>query len=645
MELMEKEDKDAKEEKSLKYPFSLNNKIPLPKYNSFTSKKHPNTSNNNNDININKELATKINTESSNLEQKILSSIFFKKYKPIKLIGAGTFSVVYEGLNIKDKTKVALKLEEKNSKISLLKSEAFNIFSLQGFGIIKFISFGHSKDFNILVEPLLGETLYSLFLRLKKNFSLKDICLISIQTLERIEYIHSKGYLHGDIKPENFVIGTDQRIIYVIDFGLSKKYRSDRTGNHIQFCVTKKMNGTARYASTNSLRGVEISRRDDLESLAYMILYFIMKKLPWQGVRANTLQNRYKKIYYMKKKLINDEAFISLPNEIQEFYKDIKKLKFEEEPNYTKLKEYFRILLKKNGLKEDNNFSWINKESLKSNSKEVNLKERKSNSQKRLMDKLLRNSNQNIQNDIKEEEKHNNIKIVNSFKYKFPSKKTNSKNIFCNNNEYGYNNSNNKDIKSINEAIDIDVGDFSENEEEKPKNSDIMVEKKLRKYNSDIKRKDLLYKNENKEKNFIVPYNNNSNNHSNNKYEIRNNNIENIQTNYYNNIEIKNFISFNQKPKIENKNENKKNQESINVKVQFNRCNINKNYLINEFKTNKNKNNNIYINNENINNQNIKYDLNNYKINANAKEKEKEIKYRNNNDIKRNKSGEKCSIY
>ena len=204
-----------------KIPKSQNNKIPIPKYNSFTSKKRPNANNNEN---IFAENINNINAQSQNIEQKILSTIFFKKYKPIKLIGSGTFSLVYEGLNIKDKTKVALKLEEKNSKISLLKSEAFNIFSLQGFGIIKFISFGHSKDFNVLVEPLLGESLYSLFLRLKKNFTLKDICLISIQTLERIEHIHSKGYLHGDIKPENFLIGNnDQRIIYVIDFGLSKK--------------------------------------------------------------------------------------------------------------------------------------------------------------------------------------------------------------------------------------------------------------------------------------------------------------------------------------------------------------------------------------------------------------------------------------
>ena len=91
-----------------------------------------------------------------------MSSIFFKKYKPIKLIGSGSFSLVYEGVNIKDKTKVALKIEEKNSKISLLKSEALNIFALQGFGIIKFLSFGHNIDFNVLVEPLLGEC-YILF--------------------------------------------------------------------------------------------------------------------------------------------------------------------------------------------------------------------------------------------------------------------------------------------------------------------------------------------------------------------------------------------------------------------------------------------------------------------------------------------------
>ena len=597
---------------------SLNNKIPIPKHNSFTTKKNlkikQELSNNNN----NKVIIPEPNSE---LDKKILSLIFFKKYKPIKLLGAGTFSVVYEGINIKDNSKVALKLEEKNINKSLLKSEALNIFALQGFGIIKFISFGHSKDYNVLVEPLLGESLYSLYLQLKKNFTLKDICLIGIQTIERIEYIHSKGYLHGDIKPENFVIGNnDQRIIYIIDFGLSKKYRSDRTGNHIQFCITKKMNGTARYASTNSLRGVEISRRDDLECLAYMIIYFIMKKLPWQGVKANSLQNRYKKIYYMKKKLIYDENFKQLPKEIQEFYNDIKKLKFEEKPNYVKLKGYFYILLKKNGFEADNNFSWINRDHLINTKEIININERKSNSQKRLMDKLLKNSNK-LNKEKKEEEIKHNIKIVKtSSKFKFCNKQYSQNNII--NNEYGYTNSNNnKDIKSINEAIDIDVGDFSENEEENNKNNNYIYEKKLRKYNSDIKNKKQLYRNEIKENdlNYVDKIKK--------KYEIDINNKkeENKNDKYIDNVEIKNYISFNQNIKKEN------NKENIDVKDNFRRCNINKNYLINDFKSNKNNQNKIIIGKENINIENI---------NNNNNQKEKEL----NKKIKRSKSGEKCII-
>ena len=596
---------------------SLNNKIPIPKYNSFTTKKNlkikQELSNNNNKVIIPEP--------NSELDKKILSLIFFKKYKPIKLLGAGTFSVVYEGINIKDNSKVALKLEEKNINKSLLKSEALNIFALQGFGIIKFISFGHSKDYNVLVEPLLGESLYSLYLQLKKNFTLKDICLIGIQTIERIEYIHSKGYLHGDIKPENFVIGNnDQRIIYIIDFGLSKKYRSDRTGNHIQFCITKKMNGTARYASTNSLRGVEISRRDDLECLAYMIIYFIMKKLPWQGVKANSLQNRYKKIYYMKKKLIYDENFKQLPKEIQEFYNDIKKLKFEEKPNYVKLKGYFYILLKKNGFEADNNFSWINRDHLINTKEIININERKSNSQKRLMDKLLKNSNK-LNKEKKEEEIKHNIKIVKtSSKFKFCNKQYSQNNII--NNEYGYTNSNNnKDIKSINEAIDIDVGDFSENEEENNKNNNYIYEKKLRKYNSDIKNKKQLYRNEIKKNdlNYVDKIKK--------KYEIDINNKkeENKNDKYIDNVEIKNYISFNQNIKKEN------NKENIDVKDNFRRCNINKNYLINDFKSNKNNQNKIIIGKENINIENI---------NNNNNQKEKEL----NKKIKRSKSGEKCII-
>jgi hypothetical protein len=306
-------------------------------------------------------------------------------------------------------------------------------------------------------------------------------------------------------------------------------------------------------------------------------------------------------------------------------------LKFEEKPNYNKLKEYFRILLKKNGLNEDGNFSWISKEYL-IDYKEVNLKERKSNSQQRLMDKLLKNSQQYKQKDIKEEEEKHNIKPINSFKYKFQFHKKNSSKNFLytntNNNEYVYTSSNNKDIKSINEAIDIDVGDFSENEEEKPKDYNILMQSKLRKYNSEIKRKEFSNKIEKKEEDLIFPYNQNK------MYAIPDKKIENIKKDYFNNIEIKNFTSFNKKSKIENNN-----QEFINTKNNFQRCNINKSYLINEFKSSKN---NKIINNDNINTQNLKPD--NYNLNINNKGKDSEFKNRSNHNTKRSKSGEKCSI-
>lgn len=326
----------------------------------------------------------------------------------------------------------------------------------------------------------------------------------------------------------------------------------------------------------------------------------------------------------MKKKLIEDEMFLKMPQEIQNFYKDIKKLKFEEEPNYNKLKEYFRELLIKNNLKEDNNFSWINTDILMNSKIETNLKERKSNSQKRLMDKLMQKKNPNYNNDNDNEipiDKHK-IKQYYSFKN---SNNTNSgqknKNIIYN--ECIYSTSNNKDIKSINEAIDIDVGDFSENEDEKSKNSYNLMKNKLKKYNSDIKVGDINIEKEDRKDNndYLIKFNKKNNN---NKKDI----LENNKNNLYN-IEIKNYTSFNKKIKNENKINN-----NIQNRFNFQKFNIDKNYLINEMKSKKNIEKKI--NDENVNNDNI------------TKDKSINNKINNYNDYKnikkRSKSGEKCSI-
>jgi len=126
-----------------------------------------------------------------------------------------------------------------------------------------------------------------LFLDLSKKFTILDICQIALQCIDRIEYVHSKGIIHCDIKPENFVIGLDDpNVIYLIDFGLGQKYISLKTGKHIEFLFTGYMTGTARYCSVNNHLGIEPSRRDDLESLCYILIYFLRGSLPWSGLRG-----------------------------------------------------------------------------------------------------------------------------------------------------------------------------------------------------------------------------------------------------------------------------------------------------------------------------------------------------------------------
>ena len=153
---------------------------------------------------------------------------------------------------------------------------------------------------------LLGKSLDILFQEQKKKFSIKTVSMIGIQMLERIEFIHNKYIIHRDIKPDNFLMGLDTKshIIYLLDFGLSKKYRSTKTKQHIKFTSNNKLTGTARYASINALNGNEQSRRDDLEAIGYVLIFFLKGNLPWQGLKVNKGEDRYKKIYIKKKILV-----------------------------------------------------------------------------------------------------------------------------------------------------------------------------------------------------------------------------------------------------------------------------------------------------------------------------------------------------
>lgn len=152
-----------------------------------------------------------------------------------------------------------------------------------GIGIPKIHWFGQHKERYCMVMDKLGASLEELFQKCGRTFSLKTVLMLADQMIQRVEYIHSRLYLHRDIKPDNFLVGTGKRQHYVftVDFGLTKRYRDSKTGSHIPYKDGKSLTGTARYASINTHVGVEQSRRDDLECLGYVLIYFMKGGLPW----------------------------------------------------------------------------------------------------------------------------------------------------------------------------------------------------------------------------------------------------------------------------------------------------------------------------------------------------------------------------
>ena len=207
---------------------------------------------------------------------------------------------------------------------------------------------------------LLGQSLENLFQAQNKSFSIKTACMLGIQMIDRIEYVHSRKIIHRDIKPDNFVIGRNDKshIVYILDFGLSKKYYSVSHKCHIPFIKGKKLTGTARYASINALSGFEQSRRDDLESIGYILMYFIRGSLPWQGLKINKKEDRYKKICEKKKETSAKDLCAGFPSEFETFVSYTRNLQFTEVPNYNYLRNLLKTIIKKSGSTIDFFYDW-----------------------------------------------------------------------------------------------------------------------------------------------------------------------------------------------------------------------------------------------------------------------------------------------
>eukprot|EP00968_Pinguiococcus_pyrenoidosus_P013924 scaffold1272_cov250-Pinguiococcus_pyrenoidosus.AAC.16 len=183
------------------------------------------------------------------------------------------------------------------------------------------------------------------------RFSLKTALMIAEQLIARLEYVHTKHFIHRDVKPDNFLIGLGRRqnLIYVIDFGLAKKYRDPRTHQHIPYREGKNLTGTARYASINTHIGIEQSRRDDLESLGYVLMYFMRGTLPWQGLKATTKKQKYERIMDRKMSTSPEQLCKGFPGEFRSYFEYCRHLRFEDRPDYAYLKRLLKDLFYRKG--------------------------------------------------------------------------------------------------------------------------------------------------------------------------------------------------------------------------------------------------------------------------------------------------------
>ena len=288
------------------------------------------------------------------------------KYQLTRKIGSGSFGDIYLGINQKTGEEVAVKLEPQKARHPQLLYECKLYRILQGgVGIPKLRWYGQSgKDYNVMVLDLLGPSLEDLFNFCGRRFSVKTVLLLADQALARIEYVHNKNFIHRDIKPDNFLMGTGHHCnkLYLIDFGLAKKYKDSRTRQHIPYREDKSLTGTARYASINAHLGIEQSRRDDLEGLGYVLMYFLRGTLPWQGLKAATKKQKYDKISEKKMATPVEVLTRGFKTEFAMYLNYTKNLRFDETPDYLYLRQLFRILSKTSGVNYDFIFDWTVKQ-------------------------------------------------------------------------------------------------------------------------------------------------------------------------------------------------------------------------------------------------------------------------------------------
>ena len=444
---------------------------------------------------------------------KLKDKVIFGKYKILNLISKGTFGTVYLAKNIETQKLFAVKTENKYCKQPILETEAYILYNLKGLGIPSVISYGFFGNYNVLVQNLLGKSLERIWIEHRKKLDLKDICMIAIQTLDRIEFVHSKDYIHRDIKPANFLVGNpDNFLIYLIDYGNARKYRSSRTGKHIKNIKTKRIFGTTLFLSINVLKGNEQSRKDDLESLGYMYIYLSKGSLPWSNIKYKKVEEMLNLTSKLKQNTSLEELCKGLPQEMLLYMKYVRELKFYQKPNYILLRKLFLLILSKLGLRNDNIFSWVKDKTIAQNSQNKNRS--RSNPQIRLMKKIIESHSKKL---IKNLGSYDNKKNTNSINNENQNQNQNQLKIISKNNfllsnfsqeainpkKMNVTENKNENIKKLNNYIEGNDNKKSYNAKEKINVNSIKSSKNENtEYKSKIK--NIRLKNNNNIKNKVI---------------------------------------------------------------------------------------------------------------------------------------------